>query len=150
MCGPAATVRGLLEHLRETNGRWVVADMEAGLETLSRSTPRHADVLLVVFEPYYKSLVTGGRAVQLGRELGIPRIYAVGNKIARPQEEEAVRSFARTVELEVAAMVPHDERVMEAEFLGVAPYDHGPDSAAVRAIAGLVEYFAHQAKEAMP
>src|SRR5437763_16097885 len=35
-----------------------ILDMEASLEHLARGTVRHADVLLVVTEPYYRSLET--------------------------------------------------------------------------------------------
>ena len=45
-----------------------IVDMEAGLEHLSRGTGRHVDALLVVMEPYYKSLETARRCAELGRE----------------------------------------------------------------------------------
>jgi len=51
-----------------------VLDMEAGVEHLSRGTTRNTDTLLVVAEPYYKSLETAARVAALGRELGIARV----------------------------------------------------------------------------
>ena len=62
-----------------------VVDMEAGLEHLSRGTDRHVDTLLVVLEPYFKALETARRCAELGRELGIPRVWGVANKLRGPE-----------------------------------------------------------------
>lgn len=55
--------------------------MEAGIEHLSRATTRHSDVMLVVAEPYFRSLETAARVHQMAQELGIPNVYVVANKI---------------------------------------------------------------------
>ena len=55
-------MRDFIERIEnELPGSFVVADMEAGLEHLKRGTLEHADTLLVVVEPYFKSLETGRR-----------------------------------------------------------------------------------------
>ena len=80
MCQPHAIARGLMANV----GDWAdvtVTDMEAGLEHLSRGTAEHADVMLIVVEPYFRSLDTGSRAADLARELGIRTIYFVANKV---------------------------------------------------------------------
>src|SRR5215831_3432499 len=73
VCGAQATVRGLLDDLTEQSDT-VVIDMEAGLEHLSRGTLRYVDTLLVVAEPYFKSMETAARCKPLAEDLGIPRI----------------------------------------------------------------------------
>ena len=67
MCGAHATVRGLLGELvaRSANGRDIIVDMEAGLEHLSRGTGRHVSRFLAVVEPYYRSMETARRIVEL-------------------------------------------------------------------------------------
>ena len=80
MCAAHATVRGLLHDVTEQAGT-VVIDMEAGLEHLSRGTPRYVDTLLLVVEPYFKSMETAARCKVMAEELGIPHILAVPNKV---------------------------------------------------------------------
>src|SRR2546422_11765096 len=96
MCAAHATVRGLVRDLTEQAGT-VVMDMEAGLEHLSRGTPRYVDTLLLVAEPYFKSMETAARSKPLAEDLGIPRILAVANKVRGAQDARAMRDFfART------------------------------------------------------
>jgi len=111
--------------------------MEAGLEHLKRGTLEHADTLLIIIEPYFKSLEAAGRVVELARNLGVPTVYAVANKVQSARDETAIRSFCATKDLPVMAVVPLDDDVSEAERQGRAPIDFAPDAAAVAAIRGL-------------
>jgi len=108
--------------------------MEAGLEHLKRGTLEHADTLLIIIEPYFKSLEAAGRVVELARNLGVPTIYAVANKVQSARDETAIRSFCATKDLPVMAVVPLDDDVSEAERQGRAPIDFAPDAAAVTVI----------------
>lgn len=90
-------------------------DLEAGLENISRSTPRYADAILTVVEPYYRSMETSRPMCELARELGVKRTWAVANRV-------------------LLAEVPYDESLLAAERAGQAPIDHGADAPAVRAI----------------
>ena len=65
-----------------------IVDLEAGLEHLSRGTARHVDTLLVVGEPYFKSLEAAHRSFTLARDLGIAHIHMVANKIRTPRDED--------------------------------------------------------------
>jgi|SRR5579859_4800531 len=137
MCRSHATVRELMGKLAEEVTGRTVTDLEAGLENFTRGTPRHADTLLIVLEPYYKSLETGRRIVELSRELGVPRILGVANKVRSKEDETAIRQFAESHQLELAAVVPHDEAVLEADRQGRSPMDLFPAAPVVRAIQGL-------------
>jgi len=108
--------------------------MEAGLEHLKRGTLEHADTLLIIIEPYFKSLEAAGRVVELARNLGVPTVYAVANKVQSARDETAIRSFCATKDLPIMAVVPLDDDVSEAERQGRAPIDFAPDAAAVTAI----------------
>ncbi len=136
MCRAHATVRGLLGELieGELNGRDVVLDLEAGLEHFSRGTPRHVDVLLAVVEPYYRSLETGRRVGDLSRELGVPSVRAVANKVRNEADREAIREFCDRHDLPIAAWVPFDETMIRAERSGLAPIDHDADAPGVTEI----------------
>lgn len=141
MCRAHATVRGLLGEIMEksTTDREVVVDMEAGLEHLSRGTVRHVDRLLVVMEPYFRSLETGRRTAELALELGIPRIEAVPNKVRDEADREALQGFCRRHGIEIAAEIPWDDSLREAERAGRAPLDFDPASPAIDAVRELID-----------
>jgi CO dehydrogenase maturation factor len=114
-CSFHSIVRGLLTDLSEQPGWLSVTDMEAGLEHLKRGTLRTVDALLIVIEPYYRSLQTGARVQELAQELGITRIYAVGNKARDAQDEAALRDFAERHGLELIDIIPYDEVFLQAD-----------------------------------
>lgn len=139
MCRNHATVRSLLAELVGSSRGPTIADMEAGLENFSRGTPRHVDTLFVVMEPYFRSLETASRAVELGRELAIPRIAAIANKVRTSEDETAIRDFCGSREIEVAAWIPFDESVLAAERAGFALLDAPGPSPAVAALSALAD-----------
>ena len=132
-----AAVRSIIEAAPEGPSDVCLLDTEASPEHLSRGTAQYADAMLVVVEPWYKSLETGRRMAALGRDLGLARIALVANKVRDGRDEEAVREFATRHRLELAGVIPYDERVLDAERAGEAPLDHAPDAPAVAAIARL-------------
>lgn len=138
MCAAHATVRGLVRDVTEQSGT-VVIDMEAGLEHLSRGTPRYVDTLLLVAEPYFKSMETAARCKVLAEELGIPHILAVPNKVRGPQDEEAMRGFFARTGLPVLGIIPADEKILEADWLGRSPLDHDATAPAVVEITRLAD-----------
>src|SRR6516162_4794079 len=113
-----------------------VVDMEAGLEHLSRGTDRHVDTLLVVLEPYFKALETARRCAELGRELGIPRVWGIANTLRGAEDTQAVRAYVAAHEIRLAGEVPFDQGVHQAELAGQAP-PAGPEALAARAIGEL-------------
>ena len=129
-----ATVRSVIESASTASEDVCLLDTEASPEHLSRGTARYADTMIAVVEPYYKSLETGRRMATLAEDLGVDRVALVANKIRDDHELRAVHEFAGQHGLEVAGVVPFDERLPEAERRGVAPLDFAPESAAVSAI----------------
>ena len=114
-----------------------VTDMEAGLEHLRRGTTKYVDAMLVVAEPYYKSLEIAGRTAELARELGIGRVYAVANKVRDEQDAEAVREYFGRHFVPLVGMLPFDETVVEADRRGIAPMDVDADAPLVAEVANI-------------
>src|SRR5215210_2093140 len=121
-----ATVRSVIEVSGEGPKDVCILDTEASPEHLSRGTALYADAMLVVIEPYFKSLETGRRMAALGTDLGIPRVALVANKIRDDRDLEAVRQFAAKHELELAGVIPFDDAMIGAERASIAPLDHDP------------------------
>src|ERR687884_2284656 len=101
-----ATVRSVIEVAEDV----CILDTEASPEHLARGTARYADAMYAVVEPYYKSLETGRRMAVLAQDLGLERVGVIANKIRDDAELAAVREFADQHGLDVAGVVPFDER----------------------------------------
>src|ERR671910_1201457 len=110
-----ATVRSVIEAASADESDVCILDTEASPEHLSRGTAAYADLMLIVVEPYFKSLETGRRMAALARDLGLKRVALVANKIRDEREVEAVREFAANHELEIAGTIPFDEALPAAE-----------------------------------
>lgn len=137
-CTAHAAARGIMDHIWQDNGSVIVTDMEAGLEHMGRGTTEHADALLIVMEPYYRALEAGQRIRNLAIDLGIPRIFAVANKIRTETEETAVAAYCRQHDIPLLASIPYDEQLITAEMNGRTILDANPDSPFVQAINRLV------------
>lgn len=112
--------------------------MEASIEHLSRGTLRDVETLLIVTEPYFRALETLGRTAPLARDLGIPRMYVVANKVRSERDEAAIREYSTRLGMDVLGVVPFDEAAQEADRMNRALIEYRPSAPAVRAIAGMV------------
>lgn len=134
MCRAHSTAREVLSETVDARDEVVIIDMVAGVEHLGRGTAEDVDVLLVVVEPYYKSLETGSRTMELAAELGIPDVRVVANKVRDEQDREAIEEFCARHDLEIAGEIPYDRDIMRADQEGAAPFDFASDGDGVEAI----------------
>jgi len=118
----------------EEQGDFCILDTEASPEHLSRGTAQYADAMLLVVEPYFKSLETGRRMAALAKDLGLERVALIANKMRGEEDLEAVREFAQNNGLEVGGVIPYDELMPGAERAGSSPLDFAPEGLAVAAI----------------
>jgi len=140
MCASHRGVRGLIAELSGF-GEHTVTDMEAGLEHLRRGTAKNVDLMLIVVEPYYRSLEAGARTAELADELAIPHIYAVANKVRNGDDQAAIETFCAKHDMHLLGAVPLDEAFVEAERAGKAPIDfaaHSPGLEAIRDLASRI------------
>ncbi len=134
-------MRSILGAAIEEEADVTLVDMEAGLEHLSRSggTLAYADVLLVIMEPSRKSILTAGRTIVLAAELGIPRVYGVGNKAELPDDVEFFETVSAEYHVPLAGIVPTDPDVIEADRSGV-PLGPGRGEPVRRAIDEVIAF----------
>ena len=140
MCPANALLRVLMQHLLIQRKDVVIMDMVAGLEHLGRGTARRMDVMLVVVEPRMKSVDTVRRILRLAAEIEVREVLAVGNKVNGEKERRFIEERMGEMGVPIAAYIPFDPAVAEADMLGEAPLDHDENSPAVKALAGLKEY----------
>ena len=82
------------------------------------------DAMIVVVEPTRRSLGTAAQIKKLANDIGLQRLYLVGNKV-RNEEEQAFLEV-ETPGLPVLGFLPADLKVQEADRLGIPVYDHVP------------------------
>lgn len=133
MCASHRAVRGLISEM-SGYGEYTVTDMEAGLEHLKRGTAQNVDVMLIVAEPYYRSLEAAGRTWALARELGIGYVFVVANKVKNDQDLAAIEAFCGKHGMPIIGVVNDEPAFAEAERSALAPLDYAPDSAGIASI----------------
>lgn len=116
-CPENTFLRALLRHLVVERTDTVIVDMEAGLEHLGRGTTGSVDALIVVVEPGRRSFQTAEMIVRLARDIGVERVFAVGNKI-RPGDEAAVKEGIPSLPL--LGMLPYDPAATQVDLAGAS------------------------------
>jgi len=146
MCPAHALLRVLMQHLLIQRKDIVIMDMEAGLEHLGRGTARRMDSMLVVVEPGMKSIETLRRIRVLASELEIREVLAVGNKIRSEEERRFIEERMRDADIPIAAHIPYDQGVIEADIQGRSPLDLNEGSPAILSIIKLKEFLKERYK----
>ena len=124
ICPESAMLKTLFTHLLFRKDDVLILDMYAGVEHLGRATVDFVDAMIVVVEPTRRSLGTAAQIKQLANDIGLTRLWLVGNKIRN--EDEAAFLTAETPGLAVLGFLPADLKAQEADRLGVPVYDHVP------------------------
>jgi CO dehydrogenase maturation factor len=135
MCPENTFLRALLRHLVLKRREILVLDTEAGVEHLGRKTAEGFDMMLVVCEPSSKAIETANRIYELAGEIGIKKVYAVGNKISSNEQQEFIQD---NLNFKPIASIPLDEEVVKADMIGV-PLADQKDAKSYRAIKSLAE-----------
>src|SRR5512143_1449898 len=124
ICPESAMLKTLFTHLLFRKDDILLLDMYAGVEHLGRATVDFVDAMLVVVEPTRRSLGTAAQIKKLANDIGLQRLYLVGNKVRN--EEEAKFLEAETPGIPVLGYLPADLKVQEADRLGIPVYDYVP------------------------
>lgn len=123
----------------------VIADLEAGIGTLTRLADDVVDAAVVVVEPTPRSLEIGARTRDLAVARGIPRVIVVANRIHDDDDRRRVADTFDGVDgggVDEVVVIPDDPQIVAAERAGEAPLDVAPSSAAVLALAALAQRLA--------
>ncbi len=121
VCPESVLLKNLVRHLLVQRSEVVIMDMEAGIEHLGRGTADSVDAMIVVVEPGQRSLQTARAIFPLAGDLGLERVYVVGNKI----QSEAHRQFIveNLPGVQVLGFLSATPRAIEADLQGVAIFD---------------------------
>ena len=124
ICPESAMLKTLFTHLLFRKDDVLILDMYAGVEHLGRATVDFVDAMVVVVEPTRRSLGTAAQIKKLANDIGLHRLWLVGNKVR--DEDESAFLHAETPGIPVLGVMPADLAVQEADRLGIAVYDYVP------------------------
>lgn len=143
ICPESTILRALVTHILLRQDEAVLLDLYAGVEHLGRATADSVDAMLVVVEPTSRSLATASQIAKLAGDLGLSRVYMVGNKVRNDDDRKFVVDHAGR--LPVLATFGDDPAVLEADRSGQAAYDLSPDlrRSAVRLLETLMAQLNH-------
>lgn len=116
----------------ESEERVIIADMEAGIGTLTRMRENSLDLVLLVVNPSEKSLEVARRGREVIAERKIAsRCIVIANRLQSEDDLKLVRAALDTSEL---ATIPEDAEVGHADICGRSPVDSMSSSPAVEAV----------------
>jgi CO dehydrogenase maturation factor len=122
ICPESAMLKTLFTHLLFRKDDILLLDMYAGVEHLGRATVDFVDAMLVVVEPTRRSLGTAAQIRKLANDIGLQRLFLVGNKVRNAEEARFLE--AETPGIPLLGHLPADLKVQEADRLGIPVYDH--------------------------
>jgi CO dehydrogenase maturation factor len=117
-------LKTLFTHLMFRQDDVLILDMYAGVEHLGRATVDFVDAMIVVVEPTRRSLGTASQIKKLANDIGLSRLWLVGNKVRNQDEAQFLES--ETPGLPVLGFLPADMAVQDADRLGIPVYQHVP------------------------
>jgi len=124
ICPESAMLKTLFTHLLFRQDDILILDMYAGVEHLGRATVDFVDAMIIVVEPTRRSLGTAAQIKKLAHDIGLTRLWLVGNKVRN--DDEAAFLAAESPGLPVLGVLPADLAVQEADRRGIAVYDYVP------------------------
>ena len=137
MCPSATLLKALMRHLILGTDEAFVMDMDAGIENLGRGTTKGMDALVVVAEPGRRSLDILGKIRTLAKDIDVGLVFAIGNKVVTSEDEEMIREWVKKEGIPLLGIIPLDEKVKQADRIGVAPLDLDANSPAMLAISDI-------------
>ncbi len=124
VCPESALLKNLVTHLLLYRDEVLIMDMEAGVEHLGRATAQAVDALLIVVEPGLRSLQTARRIKKLAADIGIGRVYVVGNKVRDENDRDFIAQ--ELSDLDLLGFLSYSPLAIEADRRGVAVFDLDP------------------------
>ena len=122
VCPESALLKALMQHLLLYRDEVVIMDMEAGVEHLGRATAQAVDALIAVVEPGRRSLYTAQTIQRLAADIGLRRVYAVGNKVRNPSDRDFIAAHLPP-DMPILGFLPMSSLAIEADLQGVPVFD---------------------------
>jgi len=123
-CPENVLLKSLMRHIILRRGEVVIMDMEAGIEHLTRGTSGSVDAFIVVVEPGGRSVQTARQVRILAADLGIAKVYVVGNKVRNDEDRRFITE--NLPEMELLGFMSYSPDVIDADLKAKEVYDSCP------------------------
>jgi CO dehydrogenase maturation factor len=133
ICPESAMLKTLFTHLLFRDDDVLLFDMYAGVEHLGRATVDFVDAMVIVVEPTRRSLGTARQIKKLATEIGLTRMWLVGNRVRGGDDAAFITS--ESMGMPVLGHLPDDPGVVDADRRGEPVYAAVP---ALRDAAGVI------------
>jgi CO dehydrogenase maturation factor len=125
ICPESVLLKTLVTHLLlDRSSEEVIMDMEAGVEHLGRATAQAVDAFLIVVEPGRRSLQTAELIQKLATDIGIPRLYLVGNSVRDERDRQFISEHGP--DLPILGFLSYSPEAIEADMQGVSVFEAAP------------------------
>ncbi|MCA9921311.1 MAG: AAA family ATPase [Anaerolineales bacterium] len=124
ICPESAMLKTLFTHLLFRKDDVLILDMYAGVEHLGRATVDFVDALIIVVEPTRRSIGTAVQIQQLAHDIGLKRIWLVGNKVRDQKDADFLQT--NPLKIPILGLLPVDDGVAVADREGTAVYNTVP------------------------
>lgn len=141
LCPENSLLSAVVNALNLRRGEVVLMDTQAGVEHFGRALAKGFHHAVVVTDPTFNAVQVALHTARLARELGIPAVHLVVNRVRDASDEKRARERLDAeggFPFTTVQTVPWDDRVLTSEP-EVGPLLDGPGSpfaAAVRELAG--------------
>ncbi|MCE5194664.1 MAG: AAA family ATPase [Nitrospiraceae bacterium] len=131
-CAANNIIRKYTDKLSETYS-YVVIDNEAGMEHLSRRTTHKVNLLFIVSDPSVRGIKTAKRISDLVKELNldVEKHVLIINRVTS-NEGKDLKKLGESLGLDVAGIIPQDQKVFEYDLQGKPITELTEDSSAVK------------------
>ncbi|MEX2621181.1 MAG: hypothetical protein WD250_13290 [Egibacteraceae bacterium] len=106
----------------------MLVDLGGGVMTVARGDESQIDALVVVVEPYPRSIEVASRLLQMAETKHITRRVVVANKIETADDLAVIREH---LGVDPDVVIPKDGAVRSADRAGASPIDHDPGSPSI-------------------
>jgi len=132
VCPEHVVLKRLISHLVLQNEDVVILDMEAGIEHLGRGTAQGVNAFIVVVEPGARSLQTYAKIKKLALDIGVTKVFAVGNKVKNQMDKEYILSSVDGTAF--LGFISYSEAVVGSDRAEQSPFADNNTVKEVRAI----------------
>ena len=113
-CPMGALSSGLLENIELADKEVVIIDTDAGVEHFGRGVERGCDIILVVLDPTFESLMLSKKIEDLAGSVKKP-VYFVLNKVDEESKQVMLASVDKN---KIAGIIPANNEVFKACLAG--------------------------------
>lgn len=99
-------------------------DVEAGVEHFGRGVEKHVDVVLVVVDPTFESLLIAEKAAKFCRQMGEKKNWAILNKIRSEEMESVMLKELKEKKVNILGTVHYYSDIEQSGLMGTPLCDY--------------------------